>query len=151
MVALVVALLLALPNTKATVDVPEAWRKLDDRPALVAAYQSPSGALLAITRAQVPNTDAWRSKTRDAYAAEIVKGALAKVPGGKEQSKKLGDANGVPVLDLEVRSKDGATIVLRYLLFRTYALALAIEVPKGGDVAGARAIAKSFSPPRATP
>ena len=152
MVAVFVALLLALPNTKATVDVPEAgWKKLEDKPALVAAYQGPGGMLLAITRAQVPNSDAWRSKTRDAYAAEIAKGALAKLPGAKEQSRKLGDANGVPVLDLEARKADGTTVVLRYLLFRTYALALAIEVPKGGDVSIARSIAKSFAPPKATP
>jgi hypothetical protein len=155
-VAVFVALLLALPNTKATIDVPEGgWTVVstpgDDKPALVSAYKGPGGALLAITRAQVPNTDAWRSKTRDAYAAEVVKGALAKLPGAKELSKKVGTTNGVPVLDLEVRSKAGATIVLRYLLFRTYALALAIEIPAGGDVAAARAIAKSFSPPKAAP
>lgn len=150
MVAVFVALLLALPNTKATLDVPESgWTRLN-QPALVAAYRGPAGMLLAITRAQVPNSDAWRSKTRDAYAAEIAKGAVSKVPGGKEVARRLGDANGVPVLDLEVRGKDG-TMVLRYLLFRTYALALAIEVPKGGDVALARTIAKSFAPPKAAP
>ncbi|MBL9019766.1 MAG: hypothetical protein JNL83_36615 [Myxococcales bacterium] len=145
------ALLLALPNTKATVELPSTgpggWIKLD-RPALVAAYQGPGGALLAITRAQVPNTAAWRSRTRDAYVAEIAKGALAKLPGAKELSRKLGDANGVPALDLEARTRNGATVVLRYLLFRTYALALAIEVGTGGDVAAARAIAKSFAPPK---
>ena len=152
MVAVFVALLLALPNTKATIDLPDAgWTRLDDKPALVAAYQGPGGTLLAITRAQVPNTDAWRSKSRDAYAAEIAKGALARLPGGKELARKLGDANGVPVLDLEVRTRNGATVVLRYLLFRSYALALAIEIPKGGDVAAARAIAKSFSPPKDPP
>jgi hypothetical protein len=151
-VAVFVALLLALPNTKATIDLPDAgWTKIDDKPALVAAYRGPGGALLAITRAQVPNSDAWRSKKRDAYVAEIAKGALAKLPGGKELARKLGDATGVPALDLEVRTKDGATVVLRYLLFRTYALALALEIPRGGDVAAARAIAKSFSPPKETP
>jgi len=150
-VAVFVALLLALPNTKATVDIPESWAKLDDKPALVAAYKSPAGAHLAITRAAVPNTAAWRAKTRDAYVADVARGALAKLPGAKELAKKLGDANGVPALDLEARKADGTTVVLRYLLFRTYALALAIEIPKGGDVAAARAIAKSFSPPKATP
>lgn len=149
MVALFLSLLLALPNTKATIDVPDAgWTKLDDKPALVTAYKGPAGMILAITRAQVPNTDAWRAKTRDAYLAEVAAGALAKLPGAKQLSKKIGDTNGVPVLDLEAKKSDGTTIVLRYLLFRTYALALAIEVPKGGDLAAARAIAKSFSPPR---
>ena len=151
MVAVFVALLLALPNTKATVDVPESWTRLPDKPSLVVAYRGPAGALLAITRAPVPNTSAWRAKTRDAYVAEVASGALARLPGGKELSRRLGDANGVPALDLEVRTKDGATVVLRYLLFRSYALALALEIPKGGDVAAARAIAKSFSPPKATP
>lgn len=151
MVAVFVALLLSLPNTKATVDVPGTWTKLDDKPALVAAYKGPAGLVLAITRAQVPNSDAWRSKTRDAYAGEVAKGALARVPGGKELAKKLGETNGVPVLDLELRTKDGATLVLRYLLFRTYALVLAIEVPKGSEVSTARAIARTFSPPKAAP
>ena len=146
-VALALALLIAFPNTKATLELDDGWKQLE-RPALVAAYEGPAGAFLAVTRAQVPNSDAWRSKKRDAYAAEVAKGALASVKGAKETARKLGDANGVPVLDLELRRPDGSTIVLRYLLFRTYALALAIELPKGASTTRARAIAQSFAPPK---
>jgi hypothetical protein len=38
-------------------------------------------------------------------------------------------------------------VIVRVLLFRTYALALAIEVPKKGDIAVARTIAQKFAPP----
>jgi hypothetical protein len=37
------------------------------------------------------------------------------------------------------------------LLFWTYALALAIEVPPGGDAKAARAIAARFAPPAPKP
>jgi hypothetical protein len=146
-VALALALLIAFPNTKATLDLDAGWKRLE-RPAIVAAYEGPGGAHLAVTRAQVPNSDAWRSKKRDAYIAEVIAGALASVKGAKETSRKLGDANGVPVLDLELRTPDGSTLVLRYLLFRTYALALAIELPKGATLTRARAIAQTFGPPK---
>ena len=66
--------------------------------------------------------------------------------GGRELSRHVGEVNGVPVLDVELRRADGSVVVLRYLLFRTYALALAIE---GTDAAKARAIAASFKPPPA--
>ncbi|MBA3463013.1 MAG: hypothetical protein H0T46_23860 [Deltaproteobacteria bacterium] len=147
MVALALALLIAFPNTKATLELPDGWKQLE-RPTLVAAYESPGGALLAVTRTQVPNSDAWRTKKRDTYVAEVARGALASAKGAKETARKLGDANGVPTLDLELRRPDGSIIVLRYLLFRTYALALAIELPKGTDVSRAHAIARSFAPPK---
>jgi hypothetical protein len=146
-VALALALLIAFPNTKATLELDDGWKALE-RPALVAAYEGPGGAYLAVTRAQVPNSDAWRTKKRDAYVAEIASGALASAKGAKETARKLGEANGVPTLDLELRKPDGSTIVIRYLLFRTYALALAIELPKGANVARARAMAQTFAPPK---
>jgi len=141
---------LALPNTKATVTLGPEW-KLVTAPSLVAAYRTESGLVLAITRARVPNIDAWRAKTRDAYVDEIERGVTAKVPGYKRVSRTLGDANGVPVLDLEAKRSGGATVVIRVLLYRTYALALAIEVPRKGDVAAARAVTKSFASPVRAP
>ena len=144
--SLVLALLIAIPNTKATLELDGAWTARP-APTIVLAYQGPNGALLAVTRAQVPNADAWRRKTRDAYLAEVERGAIASLPGATRLSHRLGEANGVPVLDLVLRRADGATLVLRYLLFRTYALTLAIELPKGGSATAARAIAASFAPP----
>ena len=45
----------------------------------------------------------------------------------------------------------GLTLVIRILLFRTYALALAIEVPARGDLALARASAAAFMPGASPP
>jgi hypothetical protein len=144
--ALVALLAVTLPNTKATFSVDDGW-KATAAPSIVAAYRGPRGEMLAITRAQVPNADAWREKTRAKYIDDVERGALAAIRGAKRLSHKVGDASGVPVLDLEVRREDGATIVLRYLLFRTYALAMAIEVPRGQAPTEARTIAASFAPP----
>ncbi len=140
----------ALPNTKATVTLGPEWKPIT-APALVAAYRTESGLVLAITRARVPNPDAWRSKTRDAYVDEIERGVTAKVPGYKRVSRSFGDVNGVPTLDLEAKRTGGATIVIRVLLYRTYALSLAVEAPRKGDVAAARALTKSFASPVRAP
>jgi len=141
---------IALPDTKATVTLAADWKPIH-APALVAAYRTDSGLVLAITRAQVPNPDAWRAKTREAYADEIERGVTSRIRGYKRLARVLGDAQGVPTLDLEVRRADGATIVLRVLLFRTYALTVAIECPRNADVAAARAITRSFTIPAPAP
>jgi hypothetical protein len=146
--ALLALLVVTLPNTKATFSIEDTW-KVAPVPTLVAAYRGPKGETLAVTRAQVPNADAWREKTRAKYVEDVERGALAAIKGAKRISHKVGEANGVPTLDLEVRRDDGATIVIRYLLFRTYALAIAIEVPRGGSASQARTIAGSLAPPAA--
>ena len=51
------------------------------------------------------------------------------------------------MLDLEAKRDDGATLVFRILLFRTYALALAIEVPQRASPRAARAIVQTFTVP----
>lgn len=152
-----IALLVSAPRARADViDLPDTsaelsldtkvWRPVT-KPGLVAGFTNDRGELLAVTRAQVPNIDAWRSKTRDAYVEQIEKGlALA---GYKPSSKKLTTIEGVPVLDLEASHKRGP-IVIRVILFRTYALSLAIEGPRLSRSA-ARAIAKTFVPPPARP
>ncbi len=140
----------ALPSTRAVVDVPPSWSAVAVEQ-VVLARRGPAGELLAITRANVPNPDAWRAKTREAYVEQIERGVASKIRGYHKQARRLGEVDGVPVLDLEARRDDGATIVLRILLFRTYALALAIEVPKRGAVATARQIAQGFGPPIGPP
>lgn len=134
-----------LPRTKAKLTIPDGWTRLAV-PGIVAGYKAPGGVLLAVTRAPVPNPDAWRTKKRDAYVDQIERGVASSMKGYKRLAKKLSEVAGVPALDLEARRDDGATIVLRVLLFRTYALALAIEVPKGGEVAPMRKLATSFAP-----
>ena len=136
--------LISIPRTKATITLGAEWKPLAAQ-GLVAAYRTERGLVLAITRAQVPNIDAWRSKTREAYADEIERGVTSRIPGYRRISRALRDVQGVPALDLEARRKDGTTIVIRILLFRTYALALAIECPRRPDVAVARAVATTFT------
>lgn len=135
-----------LPNSKATIDVPPAW-KIVEATGVVLGAKGPESELLAITRAQIPNPDAWRAKKREGYADQIERGVAQKVKGYKRTTRKLAEINTIPVLDLEARRDDGAVIVMRILLYRTFALALAIEVPKLGALKDARAIAQSFTPP----
>ncbi|MDQ3337544.1 MAG: hypothetical protein M4D80_20465 [Myxococcota bacterium] len=136
---------ITLPNTKATIDLPQTW-KTATADGVVLGAKGPAGEVLAITRSQVPNPDAWRSKKRDVYLDQIEKGVAAKVKGYKRVTRKL-DVTTVPTLDLEAKRDDGATIVMRILLFRTYALALAVEVPKRASTTDARAIVTTFTPP----
>jgi hypothetical protein len=137
-----------LANTKATLDVPAGWTKLPAHPDLVVAFKSPAGHVLAVTRAKVPNLSAWIKDSREAYAVEIERGALAAAPNQKKVSRKISDVNGMPVFDLELRRAEGSTIVLRVLLFRSYMLATTIEVPKGASIDEARAITARFAVPK---
>jgi hypothetical protein len=136
-----------LPKTKAVLHVPAGWTRADG-PGLVAGYRGDDGVVAAVTRAQVPNPDAWRDKTRAAYAEQIERGLVA-AAGGRRTAKKLGEVSGIPALDLEVKRDTGAVIVVRVLLFRTYALALALEVPAGVDPKQARDLAGRFALPAA--
>jgi hypothetical protein len=138
-----------LPDTRAVLDVPAGWAPIEDaeRRGLVAGYRGDRGLVLAVTRAQVPNGDARRAPTRDAYIDQIERGIASRVPGYRRVARRFGDQHGTPALDLEARRKDGATIVVRVLLFWTYALSLAIEVPAGADAKVAREIAAKFAPP----
>lgn len=137
-----------LPNTRAVIDVPATWAA-SPAPAypIVAGYRGPGGVIAAVTRAQLPNPEAYRAAARDAYAERIERGLAAGVPGYRRIARRLGEQHGTPVLDLEGRRGDGATVIVRVALFWTYALALAIEVPPGADAAAARAVASRFGPP----
>jgi len=139
-----------LPDVRAVIDVPRGWAAVDTAAArgLVAGYRGERGIVAAVTRAPVPNVDAYRSGAREAYADQIERGIAGRVKGYRRVARKLAEQRGTPALDLEARRADGATIVVRVLLFWTYALALAIEVPPGADAGAARAAAASFVPPR---
>ena len=140
-----------VPKSKATLTLPDSWQRVTDAKtdkSVVAIYKHTAGHLLALTRADVPNPDAWVADKKQAYADQVEKGIKSKVPGYKRTAKKLGDANGIPALDIEAKRDDGAIVVVRVLLFRTYATSVAIEVPKSGDVGAARAVVKTFAPPK---
>jgi len=117
-------------------------------PALVGKWTRGTSTL-AVTRAQVPNLGAWIKASRETYVAEVERGAIAAVAGTKKLARALADINGVPTFDLELRRPDGSQLVIRYLLFRSYALAVTIEVAKGGSLDEARTIAKKLTAPRA--
>jgi hypothetical protein len=135
-----------LPNTKATIDLPSAWKPASAANVVLGAT-GPTSEILAVTRSAVPNPDAWRPKKRDAYVDQLEKGVAAKIKGYRRVAKKVGETNTVPTLDLEAKRDDGATIIVRILLFRTYALSLAIEVPKRASPNAARAIVQTFGAP----
>jgi len=132
-----------LPRTVAILHVPPAWHRVD-APTIVAAYKTDAGLVLAVTRAQTANPAAWNTRTRDAYMTQIERGALKNL---KRTVRKVSESSGVPTLDLEARRDDGTTLVLRVLLFRTYAISAAVDVPKGGSLADARAVTTAFAPP----
>jgi hypothetical protein len=140
---------IVLPDTRAVLDVPSGWTPIDGAAGrgLVAGYRGGRGIVLAVTRAQVPNNSAHYTESRDAYVDQIERGIAARVKGYRRVARRFGDQNGTPALDLEASRDGGATIVVRVLLFWTYALSLAIEVPPGADAQVARAIAARFAPP----
>jgi hypothetical protein len=138
-----------LPKTRAVLDVPSGWTPIDGATerGLVAGYRGDRGMLLAVTRAPVPNERAYRKDVRDTYVDEIERGIAASVQGYRRVARRFATPNGTATLDLEARRADGATIVVRVLMFWTYALSLAIEVPPGADAKIARDIAAKFAPP----
>jgi hypothetical protein len=143
-----------LPKTLAHLQLPDGW-KATRAPGLVAAYKRDDGALLAITRADVPNSDAWSKDKakREAYADRVSAGVKAAMTGTKKLTKKLGEMNNVPALDCE-GTKDGAPVLVRVLLFRSYALSLAVELPTSADakaLQAARDILAKFGPTKPVP
>jgi len=141
--------IVSLLNSKATLTLGDGWnRQKHTFKGIVEIFKHDNGATLVVTRADVPNPDAWLADKKQAYIDKVEAGIKAGVLGYKRIAKKIVDANGVPALDLETKRDGGSTVVIRVLLFRTYAVSAAIEVPKGGDVASARAAVKTFAPPK---
>lgn len=138
-----------LPKTRAVLDVPGGWTPIEGATerGLVAGYRGERGMILAVTRAPVPNERAYRKDVRDSYVDEIERGIAASVQGYRRVARRFATHDGTATLDLEGKRADGATIVVRVLLFWTYALSLAIEVPPGADAKIARDIAAKFAPP----
>lgn len=140
--------LVALPKTPATLTLPDGWQRVrHSYKGIVEIFKHAGGALLVVTRADVPNAPAWIERKKQAYADEVERGIRAGVPGYKRLARKLVDVNGVPALDIEAKRSGDATVVVRVLLFRTYAVSAAIEVPTGGNIALAREVIKAFAPP----
>lgn len=138
-----------LPKTLAHLTLPDEWTAVRAQ-GVVAAFKRADGAVLAVTRAEVPNPDAWlKDKAkREAYADQVAAGVKASLTGTKRFTMKLTEMNNVPALDCE-GTKDGAPVVVRVLLFRTYALSLAIGLPNGADaksIKDAKDVLAKFGP-----
>jgi hypothetical protein len=138
-----------LPKTKARLELPDGWTRFD-HPGLVVGYRDAQNSTLVVSRSDAPNPDAWSddAKKRQAHADAIERGIARGVPGYKRTRKKLGKAGDVPALDLEAARDGGSFVVMRVLMFRTYVLALGIEVASKSLVPSARAIAATFAPPK---
>ena len=117
---------------KAQLEVPDAWQKVTIDGVAV-AYRQDKRVTLAITRNEAPNPDAWSTekKTREAYADAIERGLARAIPGYKRTRRTLATAGRVPALDLEATRDGGATVIVRVVMFRSYALTLAMAAPHG--------------------
>jgi hypothetical protein len=108
----------------------EADNPLDDV-ILVAGYRhAGSGALLAITRMNLANPRAWRDD--EDFFAEVEAGIESASQRYQRFHRRQQRVNKVPALDLGFRrdSERGREVVLmRFLFFRRYTLALALRVP----------------------
>jgi hypothetical protein len=98
---------------------------------MVAGYRhAGSGALLAITRMNLANPRAWRDD--DDFFAEIESGIESASARYQRFHHRQQRVSKVPALDLGFRrdSERGREVVLmRFLFFRRYTLALALRVP----------------------
>jgi hypothetical protein len=137
-------------------DVDSVWRA---RPAPagslapLAGYEHDrSGALLAVSRINYPNAAAWRQRTRDAYHDAVVAGIEKSTPGYQLMERRASLQGAVPALDLTYRRREARgneVVLLRFLFFRRYALALAVTVPERGyrgHKRALRAVQQSFAP-----
>lgn len=142
-----------LPDTPAEITVPPNWTvtpipEVTAKP--VAAYESPAGAHVVITRAGAANPQAWLERTRAKYADQVEAGVTAATDGYQRKRRSIQKVNGVPTMDLELsRVVDGTRedVVMRFVFFRTYTLTLAAVGPSK-DRGAIEAIVKSFGPPK---
>jgi hypothetical protein len=144
----------ALPDTRATVDLDaRTWRPVEPAPTgVIAGYTTKAGGALAITKTRIPNPDAWRDKTRDAYVDEVERGIAISVPGYKRTKRVIvaaadtprRDGTGeAPYVDLEAKTARNTVLIVRVLLYRTYALSLVVEISRA-EAANARVAARSL-------
>lgn len=117
---------------------PAEWQPVAAPPqGVLAGYEhGASRALAAVARVDYPNLDAWRSRNRNAYFAEIEDGIREAVLGYERVSMRGRTLTrlDVPVLDLTFRHRTGdrdEIVLMRFLFFRRYSLSLTIRTPAG--------------------
>ena len=97
---------------------------------IVAGHRHASGALLAITRMNVPNQRAWRSDER--FFAEVERGIERASAGYHRFHRKQHRVGSVPALDLAFRQRSARgreVVLMRFLFFRRFTLAFALRAP----------------------
>lgn len=116
------------------IEVPEGWSGTGasaGEPVIVSGYRHErSGARLAITRVDYPNPGAWRQK--DAFFEEVEDGVREAAPGYTRLHRQRRRLGKVPAMDLFFRRRTGdgtQVVLLRFLFFRRYTLALALASP----------------------
>lgn len=123
---------------------------------IVAGYRhAGSGALLAITRMDLPNPRAWRDD--DDFFADVEAGIESTSARYQRFHRRQQRVNRVPALDLGFRRDTGRgreVVLMRFLFFRRYTLALALRVPAAAHRRHERDFRKlleSFAPYIRTP
>jgi hypothetical protein len=127
------------------------------------------GLVLSVMRFDAPNPAAWRRTTRTAYLDEIEAGLAAACPSPSPSSTALSTVNdapttcrgyrrskrtifeseGVPTMDLQAANHARATLLFRFLFFRTYTILAVVEVAPGSSSAilrRARRALNTFTP-----
>ena len=146
-----------LPETPAELVLATGWTEvalpeIPNKP--VAAYRSPAGIAVVITRAGLHNPEAWSERKRGAYVDEVEKGVSAAAGGYQRKKRTVLKVSGVPAADIELsRLVDGVRedVVIRFLFFRTYTLTLAASGPRAAmrkDRAALDALVRRFGPPK---
>lgn len=117
---------------------------------IVAGYRHAGGALLAITRMGLANPRAWGDD--DDFFAEVEAGIESASARYQRFHRRQQRVNKVPALDLGFRrdTERGREVVLmRFLFFRRYTLALALRAPAPAyrrHERAFRALLESFTP-----
>lgn len=131
--------------------------------------QAGADLALVVLRFDSPNPLAWRTSTREAYFDRVEEDLLAACSdrdaagspmgrptgsptktcrGLRRTKRKELTAAGVPALELQAKDRDGKTLLLRLLFFRTYTILAAAELPpRSRDGARVRKALASFAPP----
>jgi hypothetical protein len=106
--------------------------------------------VLSIVRFDGPNAPAWRPSSRAAYLDDIEASIAAACPSGQEAAapttcrgyrriKRVRfETQGVPAMELQATNAQKATLLFRFLFFRTYTILATVELAPGSGSAPLR-------------
>ena len=140
-----------------TLTLASGWRAhpvpAGSRTPLASFEHRPSGTLLAVSRVDYPNPEAWREKTLPAYASQVEEGLRNAFTTYRRVDFRIHKLDIVPALDLafQYRKPDqrDEIVFMRLLFFRRYTLLAAMAAPattSRSQKARHRAVLDSFAP-----